>query len=35
LFALLQSHAENSRLVSPAQLDPAMTVWGRTGENYA
>jgi predicted dehydrogenase len=35
LFALLQSHVENSRLVSPAQVDPALTVWGRTGENYA
>lgn len=35
LFAMLQSHLENSRLVKSADIDPGMTIYAKTGENFA
>ena len=35
LFAMVQSHLENSRLVKLADVDPAMTIQAKTGENFA
>jgi scyllo-inositol 2-dehydrogenase (NAD+) len=35
LFAMVQSHLENSRLTEPAAVDPAITVHAKTGENFA
>jgi len=35
LFAMVQSHLESSRLVKFADIDPAMTIQAKTGENFA
>jgi predicted dehydrogenase len=35
LFAMVQSHLENSRLVKFADIDPAMSIQAKTGENFA
>jgi scyllo-inositol 2-dehydrogenase (NAD+) len=35
LFAMVQSHLQNSRLVKFADIDPALTIDAKTGENFA
>jgi scyllo-inositol 2-dehydrogenase (NAD+) len=35
LFAMIQSHLEHSRLVRATDVDPDMTIYARTGENFA
>jgi predicted dehydrogenase len=35
LFAMVQSHLENSRPVKLADIDPALTIEAKTGENFA
>jgi scyllo-inositol 2-dehydrogenase (NAD+) len=35
LFALVQSHLENSRIVAPDAADPNMVIHARTGDRYA
>lgn len=35
LFAMIQSHLESSRLVKAGDIDPGMTIYAKTGENFA
>jgi len=35
LFALVQSHLEESRIVAPDGVDPSMVIHARTGDRYA